>query len=429
VDDEITQDSNKQLDISIEDKDKIKRLTPHVRGMTPRGAGHEPEPILEELMNQDASEGEADQNSSHYTSDDDYNFENSCSSLEKKTGRSFKDWSKRKVTRRKQHQLSKQKKNTTKKRERKLIQTWDLLWHDGSRTGRYTGSAVILSLRHVAHGYGKLAFFNGDMYEGPFYDGAMHGKHAIYKTKNGTKYYGTFEQNQQHGFGEYLHHDGSSYIGRYDQGRADGFGIQYNPDGSVFYRGKWSKGVPILGGKEEEEETVVSKRSSRPVASDITTGAVVRKENANYDSDSSHSERKKKKSAKAHRQRQPKVMNPPIEIRVSKSVSPYQITNKYNPSEAFVTSFSDTSEDESSSDVEVVMMRKPSPYFAVNLPPEAGISLSSSEDDSDGVSIYDPNYHDVLKRRQATRHYTFSSPLLKESSLSAVIECSGSERE
>lgn len=114
----------------------------------------------------------------------------------------------------------------------------------------------------VAHGRGKLVLANGDIYVGPFQFGCMHGSGATYRSVTGGEYFGSYNQNRKHGFGEAKSASGSRYVGQYRNDLPNGFGIQYGgeDDDAAVYCGDWKNGVP--GGREK------SKRSDSVVASD-----------------------------------------------------------------------------------------------------------------------------------------------------------------
>mmetsp|Transcript_24191 Transcript_24191/g.35841 ORF Transcript_24191/g.35841 Transcript_24191/m.35841 type:complete len:318 (+) Transcript_24191:2006-2959(+) len=96
-----------------------------------------------------------------------------------------------------------------RRRKRRLRPVWDLHWQcsEEGPEGMYTGDSYISSAgSSVAHGYGTLSFTNGDVYVGPFYNGAMHGSSATYYYSSRScyihKYVGSFKHNRRHGPGE-----------------------------------------------------------------------------------------------------------------------------------------------------------------------------------------------------------------------------------
>eukprot|EP01097_Dermamoeba_algensis_P007389 TRINITY_DN465_c0_g2_i1.p1 TRINITY_DN465_c0_g2~~TRINITY_DN465_c0_g2_i1.p1 ORF type:complete len:633 (-),score=89.32 TRINITY_DN465_c0_g2_i1:151-2049(-) len=75
------------------------------------------------------------------------------------------------------------------------------------------------------HGFGRLIYSNGNIYEGEFNHGFRHGNGSIYFT-NGDSYIGQFHQNQRHGLGVYrFAKTGCLYSGEYMEGKRHGRGI------------------------------------------------------------------------------------------------------------------------------------------------------------------------------------------------------------
>ncbi|CAD8092861.1 unnamed protein product [Paramecium sonneborni] len=69
----------------------------------------------------------------------------------------------------------------------------------------------------------KLEFPNGAIYQGQVLDGKRHGK-GIYTWKDGTKYEGSFENDQINGFGIMEFADSRKYKGEWVNGEMEGFG-------------------------------------------------------------------------------------------------------------------------------------------------------------------------------------------------------------
>lgn len=109
--------------------------------------------------------------------------------------------------------------------------------------GVYCGSTLN---GKIPHGFGTLRFLNGDVYEGTFRYGVMHGVDGRYVSASGSRYKGEFRANWKCGSGEEIFQNGDRYVGHYDQGRPHGFGVKYAPCGEiVYYLGRWHRGKPV----------------------------------------------------------------------------------------------------------------------------------------------------------------------------------------
>mmetsp|Transcript_17420 Transcript_17420/g.26354 ORF Transcript_17420/g.26354 Transcript_17420/m.26354 type:complete len:422 (+) Transcript_17420:178-1443(+) len=133
--------------------------------------------------------------------------------------------------------------------KKSLRSVTDLKWECDSRNvqGKYKGEVLLTSNGPLAHGRGKLLLLNGDVYIGPFKNGMMHGSNAIYKSKLGGEYCGTYHDNFKHGFGEQLYISGHRYVGQYYDDLPNGVGVKYDENGGVIYHGEWVDGTPIQG--------------------------------------------------------------------------------------------------------------------------------------------------------------------------------------
>ena len=112
------------------------------------------------------------------------------------------------------------------------------------RAGYYTGT--VLSHSGTPHGFGTMCFDDGDVYEGPFEDGEMHGPCGKYMWHvDGDQYMGGFWHNLRHGHGEQWIGERGMYIGEFSNDLKHGCGVLYNDDGGITFKGKWEHGLPI----------------------------------------------------------------------------------------------------------------------------------------------------------------------------------------
>lgn len=72
---------------------------------------------------------------------------------------------------------------------------------------------------NLPNGWGKAYFPNGQMYDGEWKDGKMHGKAQEFYPDGALK-----------------------FEGEYKDGYRDGFGKSYNREGKLAYEGEWKKG-------------------------------------------------------------------------------------------------------------------------------------------------------------------------------------------
>jgi len=89
-------------------------------------------------------------------------------------------------------------------------------------------------------GYGKAVFIGGNIYEGTFSNGVMHGR-GLYKWTNGTQFEGDFVCNKIKGYGRYQWPDDSFYEGDVIDGIRHGVGI-FKTSHGVSYSGEWKNG-------------------------------------------------------------------------------------------------------------------------------------------------------------------------------------------
>ncbi len=100
------------------------------------------------------------------------------------------------------------------------------------------------------HGQGKMTFENGDVYDGHWLKGKLHG-HASAKLSadgNRKQYEGEFQNGKQHGLGKFIWSDGEFYDGQWEFGLFHGHGIYGTPDG-VELSCDFACGLPAMGSK------------------------------------------------------------------------------------------------------------------------------------------------------------------------------------
>ena len=64
-------------------------------------------------------------------------------------------------------------------------------------------------------------------------------------------YYGSFRQNQRHGYGQMVYLDGSSYTGGWADGQRSGLGLEIlGEDGRIGHCGLWKNNRPVVAQQE-----------------------------------------------------------------------------------------------------------------------------------------------------------------------------------
>ena len=101
-----------------------------------------------------------------------------------------------------------------------------MIWPDGSR---YDGTWV----DDEASGFGHHIHANGKIYIGEWLHDKTHGKGKIYH-EDGAVYDGEWSENKQHGEGSESWPDGTIYTGSYRDGHKSGRGVFKWPDGSEY---------------------------------------------------------------------------------------------------------------------------------------------------------------------------------------------------
>ena len=100
----------------------------------------------------------------------------------------------------------------------------------------------------TANEYGICRFGFGNVYEGDWKRGKLHGQ-GRYVHEDGDIYEGTFEDNQKHGQGKYTwcySDEGSVYDGCWELDYRSGFGRMRSMDGRTF-EGTWLKDIKCFG--------------------------------------------------------------------------------------------------------------------------------------------------------------------------------------
>ena len=110
-------------------------------------------------------------------------------------------------------------------------------------------------VKHMAHGYGKIVNFDGNIYTGHWKKGKIHGQGELNNPLLNKRYEGGFKMGKKHGFGkdvnerncyeyEGFYHEGKmhgegrirswriinheiTYIGGFKDGRKNGLGVIY----------------------------------------------------------------------------------------------------------------------------------------------------------------------------------------------------------
>ncbi|GAX19611.1 hypothetical protein FisN_19Hh191 [Fistulifera solaris] len=101
--------------------------------------------------------------------------------------------------------------------------------HPGDKsTGKYDGYWK----SDMMHGKGSRKYTNGDKYEGEFFLGKRQGE-GRFTYANGDVFWGCFEDNDIHGFGRYYYASGQRYEGDFFHGKRCGVGKLQGKDGRI----------------------------------------------------------------------------------------------------------------------------------------------------------------------------------------------------
>lgn len=98
------------------------------------------------------------------------------------------------------------------------------------------------------HGIGKYQFVNGDEYSGDFVFGKLEGQ-GKYVEATGALYDGEWKEDMMHGKGIYIYSDGNCYIGEFKHHLKDGKGVAVIRDTGDVYQGEWKDDVRHGKGK------------------------------------------------------------------------------------------------------------------------------------------------------------------------------------
>ena len=88
------------------------------------------------------------------------------------------------------------------------------------------------------HGRGRIIYVDTTYYIGEFKEGNKHGE-GIYYHWNGDKYTGQWDGGK--GQGEINYNDGKKYTGQWNWYKREGLGTLYSADGQVLNQGKWNR--------------------------------------------------------------------------------------------------------------------------------------------------------------------------------------------
>jgi hypothetical protein len=110
------------------------------------------------------------------------------------------------------------------------------------------------------NGTGTFKFENGDVYDGAWRQGKIHGTSGKYEFANGDKYEGAYIDGKRHGVGKYTWSRGGSYTGSWEEDRRNGFGSYQWPNSST-YRGYWKDDqlidLEVLPGEATQEQPLL----------------------------------------------------------------------------------------------------------------------------------------------------------------------------
>jgi hypothetical protein len=98
-----------------------------------------------------------------------------------------------------------------------------------------------INKKQLLQGCGKVTFPDGDIYEGQFKDGEIHGQGKLTRVC-GEVQEGQFEKGVLHGMGKVILSNGDVYEGQFENGEACGQGKMTYANGDV-YEGQFEKGV------------------------------------------------------------------------------------------------------------------------------------------------------------------------------------------
>ncbi|KAG5501899.1 hypothetical protein JKF63_04169 [Porcisia hertigi] len=88
--------------------------------------------------------------------------------------------------------------------------------------------------KHYRHGMGLMQYYNGDVYEGEWYDNCRHGRGKLRKM-DGEVYDGDWAFDQRHGNGKIMYPNGSVFKGSMEYDQRNGEGVMRFANGDEFF--------------------------------------------------------------------------------------------------------------------------------------------------------------------------------------------------
>ncbi|CAM9976458.1 unnamed protein product [Laminaria digitata] len=99
--------------------------------------------------------------------------------------------------------------------------------------GGRTYEGQLRQFDELPQGWGTVTLKGGDLYEGSWFGGRVHGKGAL-RLQNGNVYWGSWAYGRKHGIGTFTWADGSRYDGYYKTGERSGAGTLRYATGAVY---------------------------------------------------------------------------------------------------------------------------------------------------------------------------------------------------
>jgi len=133
-----------------------------------------------------------------------------------------------------------------KRHHKKVGADGNPMFKDHGVWGSYKGELDISGERV---GNGKMAYVNGNYYEGSFVDDQFHGDKGVYHWFDGDEYEGGWKDGERHGVGIFRSADGTVEYSIYDMGSTIGEGVVWSADRNVANK--------TLDGKKKDEISLV----------------------------------------------------------------------------------------------------------------------------------------------------------------------------